>query len=592
MKRRDVLLGVGALPLAGCAPRPPVAHAGGAFRDMTPWAAEQLDRSKTTRNAVLRLPPGEHHFFPAAALRRHLYISNNDAAENAIVFPIFDRDGLEIDGGGSRLIFHGCVTPFAVIGSRGVTLRNLTIDWAVPFHVEGDVVAVDPAGHWVELRVPLQFSYRVASDGKFFFDNEGFEQEGIKNLLAFDSARRESAFQVKDEFLKARDGSYHKSYRAEETGPRRLRLTLGARFNSVPEVGQRLLMMPPERLAPAVFVAESRRVALQAVTIRHAGSMGLVAQMSEDIALTDCIVAPEPEGGRFVSTTVDATHFVNCSGAIAIRNCSFANHIDDAVNVHGIYQRILERLPDGRIRAERSEYQQRGIETVRAGDTVTLADGGTVNVYHRATVIAAEYPDERYVVLTLAPPPPERVGEGDVVNTVSRQASLSMTGCSVTRNRARGVLVSTLGPVTIRDNHFHTPGAAIRISGGVDFWYESGPTGSVLIADNVFDNCKYGIWGKSVLDIECVDAKRGVAREPYHGQARIEGNRFIALDPSLVSAYRVERLTFAGNRIERSETYPVTDRDQPPVSAEAVGELVVRDNRVRGFRFQEMAARR
>ena len=577
-----MLFGLGALPMSAVPAGVWAAPDPATVPDMTPWVAEALRGLAGQRNAVLRLPAGELHFFPARALRRHLYISNNDAGTNAIVFPLIERDGLAIEGSGSTLIFHGCTTPFAVIASRNVTLRGLTIDWATPFHVEGDVVAVDPNGCWVELDVPAQFSYRVGADGRFFFVNEGCEQEGIKNLLAFDPERRESAFKTTDEFLKGRDGGERKRCFAEAIAPRRLRLTLSRRFNSVPATGQRLLLMPPRRIAPAVFVSDSSNIALEDVVIRHAGAMGLIAQTSRDIALERCVVAPAPDSGRFVSTTVDATHFVNCSGRITIRDCSFANHIDDAVNVHGIYQRVVERLPDGQLRTERAEYQQRGIETVRTGDVITLADGASVNVYHRSRVTAAHYPDDRYALLTLDAPP-ARVRQGDVVNTVSRQAGLSMEGCTVARNRARGVLVSTLGPVTLRNNRFHTPGSAIRISGGVDLWYESGPTSDVLIAGNLFENCKYGIWGKSVIDIECVDANRGVALEPYHGNVRIEHNRFIALDPSLVSAYRVRRLRFAGNRVERSTTYPVADDGGPPVRAEVVGSLELDGNAVGGF---------
>jgi len=591
MRRRHFFGGLAALPVTGCASQIQslsVPSSSPALQNATGWIREQL--AKAGRGAVVRLNGGEYHFHADKALKRHLYISNNDPAENAIVFPVVAKDGLVIDGDGARLIFHGLVTPFALIGSRDITVRNLTIDWAVPFHVEGDILTVSSDGRTVELNIPAEFSYRVSADGKFFFRGEGFEQEGIKNLLAFDRERRESVFQVRDEFVKWRDGSYRNNCKAEDLGERRLRLTLTKPFQSRPEAGQRLLIMPPKRLAPAVFIADCARIKLENVIIRHSGCMGLIAQMSRDIALTRCTVAPDPAANRYVSTTVDATHFVNCSGMIAIDGCTFSNHIDDAVNVHGIYQRVLALQPDGKVLAERADHQQRGVETVRVGDEITLADAREVNVYHRSKVHAAEYPDDRRVLLTLDTPP-RSVREGDVVNTVSRQAGVSLTNSSVARNRARGVLISTEGAVTIRGNRFHTPGSAIRISGGVDHWYESGPTRSVLITENIFDNCKYGIWGKAVLDVECVDATDRTATKPFHGVVQIVNNKFISLGSPLVNAYRAERIAFTDNAIHRGSVYPIAESERAPIIAQAVQNIDVRDNTVTGFEFRSWVDR-
>jgi hypothetical protein len=81
--------------------------------------------------------------------------------ENAVIFLLNGRKNPVIGGNGSRLIFHGRVTPFTIIGSSDITLRDLTIDWQVPFHCEGDIDRVDPAGKWVELTILEQFSYRT-----------------------------------------------------------------------------------------------------------------------------------------------------------------------------------------------------------------------------------------------------------------------------------------------------------------------------------------------------------------------------------------------------------------------------------------------
>ena len=42
--------------------------------------------------------------------------------------------------------------------------------------------------------------------------------------------------------------------------------------------------------------------------------------------------APCPHTQRVISTTADATHFVNCKGDILIENCRFENMLDDGTN--------------------------------------------------------------------------------------------------------------------------------------------------------------------------------------------------------------------------------------------------------------------
>ncbi|WP_033919631.1 hypothetical protein [Sphingomonas sp. 37zxx] len=76
----------------------------------------------------------------------------------------------------------------------------------------------------------------------------------------------------------------------------------------------------PGRRAPAFFIEHSDRVTLSGVTIRHAGCMGVIAQMSRNIRPDRCTVAPAPESGRIISAMADATHFLNWSGTVTLSN--------------------------------------------------------------------------------------------------------------------------------------------------------------------------------------------------------------------------------------------------------------------------------
>lgn len=554
-------------------------------KDMTPVVRAELDRLAKQGGGTLSLPAGEHHFWPDSALVRDLYISNNDSGRNQIIFPIDGHERLTIDGNGSRLVFHGEVTPFVLLGARDITLRNFEIDWDVPFHCEGDVIAADPNGTWIEVHIPEPFSYRVDAEGRFFFHGEGFERPGIGNILAFDRERHETAYQAADNFFLTRDGKFVRTYKITETAPRRLRIEVPKKFRDTPRPGQRVLLQPRRRKAPAIHIADSERVRLDRVAIRHAGCMGVIAQLSRDISLDRCEVRPRPDSGRYVSTIFDATHFVNCSGTIALRGCHLSNHIDDGLNVHGIFLRILGPGTAGVIAAELADFQQRGVRVLAANDSITIADATTLEIYYRGTVKSVSYRDDRYLDLQVTPPLPRAVREGDVINNVSRNPDVVFSESSVGKNRARGLLLSTSGKVLVEKSRFHAPGSAIRISSGVDHWYESGPASEVVIRDNIFDNCRYGLWGEAVIDIVAVDGKDSTSTSPYHGRVAITGNRFITFDGLIVHAYRTAELVFTGNTIEASKAYPPFRTVTSPVEVRAVDKVEVANNVVRGFSF-------
>ncbi|WP_197054347.1 right-handed parallel beta-helix repeat-containing protein [Sphingomonas sp. 37zxx] len=539
---------------------------------------------------MLDIPPGEHHFYPDAALVRHMAVSNNDPGTNRIIFPVDDFDGLTIDGNGARLVFHGAVTPFALIGSRDITLQNMEIDWHTPFYCEGDVLATATDGTWLELQILENFSYRIDQAGQWFFVGEGFEQEGIGNILEFDTDRRETAFQALDNHFRARDGKYLRRYTVRNLGGRRVRVTAEQRFRGLPQVGNRVVIMPSTRRCPAIFVNDCARVRIENVQIRHAGCMGVIAQVSEDITIVRCEVAPRKGSARLLSTVVDATHFVNCTGTIDVRECTFANHLDDALNVHGIYVRILKATGKRALSCELSEFQQRGVRMIHVGDEVSIADGQELDVKFTGEVAAVAYTDDRYLTVTVDADLPDRVNEGDVINNLTRNAGINFVGNSVSANRARGILLSSLGNILVENCRFHTPGAALRISGGVDYWYESGPTANVTIRNNLFDNCKYGVWGVAVIDIEAVDGKKSTSRSPYHGRVSITGNRFVTFDGLLVHAYRVNHLAFTGNTVVRSNTYPEFRKVKAPIQATAVKTLDSTGNSFAGLSFAALSA--
>jgi hypothetical protein len=545
----------------------------------TPALARSIRAAAAAGQSTLLLPEGEFHFWPEGSTRKFLYLSNNDDGENDIIALLEGVKDLHIQGQNTRLIFHGKVTPFALLNCTNIRISDVVIDWDVPFHCEATVASVSQDGRQVELEFHKGFSFRV-DDGEFYFVGEGFEQKGIKNILEFVPDRRETRLNVLDNYMYARSGTPSQEYRATLVGERRVRLDMPKALRAVPVAGNVVIVMPIGRIAPAIFVEDSHRVALRGVIINHSGSMGVIGQTSSEIDIINSAVVPSH--GRLVSSCVDAVHFVNCSGTINIENSSFSHHIDDALNVHGIYVRIKSRLDQNRLAVEFVDFQQRGVRCIRAGDLASLEDRDNAAPYFSGVVDDVTYSNERDAVVTFVSELPESIQEGDVINVLTRQANVLFRNNRVEKNRARGVLVKTLGQMVIEGNYFHTPGSAIFLPGGVTHWYESGPTSFVLIRNNVFDHSKYGVWGDSVITFTCRDAGKSDSLPPYHGVVVIVDNEFRSHVDGLVSAYRVEQLVVKRNRI-LLQPYAGSGPDaRASIKIQNVGQHVLSENLVTG----------
>ncbi|MEO6843592.1 MAG: hypothetical protein ABI184_00390, partial [Ginsengibacter sp.] len=78
---------------------------------------------------------------------------------------------------------------------------------------------------------------------------------------------------------------------------------------------------------------------------------------------------------------------------------------------------------------------------------------------------------------------------------------------------------------------------------------------NVTIRNNTFDNCNYGVWGNSVIQIGSgVEKKyRNISR--YNRNINIYDNTFIIFDRHLLHAYSVQNLNFYHNKIVASHQY-------------------------------------
>lgn len=523
-------------------------------QDDTYAIRQAIDACRQQQATRLIFQQGVYDFFPDYAADEYYFISNNDAGLKRVAFLLKDVDGLVIDGRGAAFRFHGFVNPFLLDHAARVTLTNFSIDFARPFHSEAIIVGQAEDGLDVEIKEG--FPYEVHR-GTLLFTDEQAEQGpmtsvtggtfyGSSHILEYDTAKRETAYMVRDYYFRGITG-----YPAKQLAGRKVRVMVPG-LEGAP--GNTLVFGPNHRLCPGVVATDCSDITMRGVTIHHAGGMGVLAQRTHNFTVDRCRVTPSSD--RMVSTTADATHFVNCTGKLVLSDNLFENQKDDATNIHGVYVQVAKRLGDNQMIVRLRHRQQHGFDFLREGVEVEFVRGKSMATYATGEVSAVERLNRELTLVTMRDGLPDGVGIGDAVAEVRAYPEVAIRDNVIRNNRARGMLLNCRGPVVVEGNYFHTPGAAILFEGDAFHWFEQGGVRDCVIRNNTFDNCLFGVWGKAIIDV-----KAGVREDKetsrYNENIRVTDNLFRVFGSTpLLHAYCVDGLTWERNTVETTRAYP------------------------------------
>ncbi len=523
-------------------------------QDDTLAVRDAIDACRQRSALRLVFPKGEYDFFADSAVDEHFFISNNDGGLKRVIFMLRGIDGLVVDGQGSDFRFHGFVNPFILDHCRRITLTNFSIDFSRPFHSEAVILGQAEDGLDVEIKEgfpfevhqgTLLFTESHADQGPLTTVTAG-EVYGSSHILEYDTAKRETAYMARDYYFRGITG-----YPAQQLKGRKVRVKVPG-LRGAP--GNTLVFGPNHRLCPGVVVSDCADITLRGVTIHHAGGMGLLAQRTHSVTVDKCRVTPSAD--RMVSTTADATHFVNCTGKLALTNNLFENQKDDATNIHGVYVQVTEKIGDDQIVVRLRHRQQHGFDFLRPGQTVEFVRGKSMVTYAAGQVTAVDRLNRELTRITLQEGLPHELRIGDALAEVRDYPEVEIRDNVIRNNRARGMLLNCRGPVVVEGNYFHTPGAAILFEGDAFHWFEQGGVRDCVIRNNTFENCLFGVWGKAVIDV-----KAGILEEKetsrYNKNIVVSDNIFRVFGSTpLLHAYCVDGITWERNAVERTEAYP------------------------------------
>ena len=508
--------------------------------DMAGLVAQMLAEVKAEaggKAVTIRFAPGTYHFYPEGAVRKEYYISNHDQhKDRAVGIAVEEFENLTLDGCGADFLFHGRMLPMSVVGTSKCTLRNFSIDFVTPHIAQAEVIAND-AEQGITFRVAPWVNARVTEAGAFEHYGEGWAHRPGWGI-PFDPATRRILYKTGDIGTPV-----HQVQQIDE----RTFLAPVWKDGRLP-VGTIVAMRSYERPSPGVFVSHATDTRFENVKIHYAEGMGLLAQMSEDITLDSfCVCLRGDDDPRYFTTQADATHFSGCKGKIVSVNGLYEAMMDDAINVHGTYLKVVERIDDHTVKgrymhgqawgfdwgymgdevqfvrsntmelvggsakpfvtsvAEISvldassgveEYRSEGVKTIPATDAANglssklLSEANTPKLLNSPKTTGYSHGAREFVIRFADALPAEvSATEGYGIENLTWTPEVYFADNVIRNNRARGTLFSTPKRTIVEDNLFdHTSGTAILLCGDCNGWYETGACRDVLIRRNRFVN--------------------------------------------------------------------------------------------------------
>ena len=523
------------------------------------------------KSVTVRFAPGRYDFYPEGAVHREYYISNHDQhKDRAVGIAIENFDGLTLDGQGADFVFHGRMLPMSVVGTEHCTLRHFSIDFATPHIAQAEVVTNDPE-QGITFRVAPWVNARVTGDGGFEHYGEGWSHRPGWGI-AFDPVTRRILY---------RTGDIGTPVGRVRQIDERTFLAPAWKDGRLP-VGTIVAMRSYDRPSPGIFVSHATDTRIVDVKVHYAEGMGLLAQMSEDLTLDGFSVCLRGDDDpRYFTTQADATHFSGCKGKIRSVNGLYEAMMDDAINVHGTYLKVVERVDDHTLKGRYMHGQAWGFDWGYAGDEVQFVRSATMELVGGSAepfvteVAAISVLDAqgsqveglhggREFLIRFADALPAEIGagEGYGIENLTWTPEVYFAGSTIRNNRARGTLFSTPKRTVVEDNLFdHTSGTAILLCGDCNGWYETGACRDVLIRRNRFVNsltCMFQ-FTNAVISIYPEIPNLDGQEEYFHGgkknAIRIVNNEFESFDHPLLYAKSIDGLLWKGNTVRHNEDY-------------------------------------
>ena len=517
--------------------------------------------------AVLLFEEGRYDFHPGDAVKRNYYVSNHDQPQpRPVGVALEDLHDFVLDGQGAELVFHGRMMPMSLVRSENCTLKNFSIDFANP-QISQITIVESSAEKGITFKPAPWVKYRINENGDFitYGDDWSFRHQ---YAIAFEGDTRHIVYNTADLYCPIANVKEVGEVLLNAPGWKDARL----------KPGTVLALRSWERPSPGLFVTHCTDTKLHNIKMHYAEGMGLLAQMSEDIELDGFSVCLKGDNdARYFTTQADATHFSGCKGKITSVNGFYEGMMDDAINVHGTYLKVVRRVDDYTLEGRYMHSQAWGFDWGYVGDKVQFVRSATMELVEGGNEVAEITPIDAVAKeqgkgmdgaktfrIRFKKPVPDEVSEkaGYGIENLTWTPEVYFANNTIRNNRARGTLFSTPQKVVVENNLFdHTSGCAILLCGDCNGWYETGACRNVLIRNNRFINALTSQFQftNAVIsiypEIPNLDGQKLLFHGGKKAAIRIVDNVFETFDAPILYAKSIDGLLFRNNKIVKNNDF-------------------------------------
>lgn len=495
-----------------------------------------LEYCKDNKINTLEIDMGKYIFREDFCRDSVCCISNHGS--NGIKKAAFILDGMEnftIDARNSEFVMGGIISGFILKKCKNITIKNLSIDSNVKFASSGRVVETGDGYFVLKLNNPEPY---FIYEGRMFFGKQKEAHSRVTSIIECNEEEKRFRADAEDCWF---EGGYSPAF--EKIDDSTVKIT---GFIRKPYLGNTMILMSGfgARLAPAIFAENCVNISIENLTVYGCMGMGVIAQKCENITIDGMKTICRSHLG--FSASADATHFVSCRGKVCVKNSMFEGQLDDAMNVHGIYNQIIAK-GDDYIVIRYMHPETKGIDVYEPGAIIEISDKESLIPFDTVRVNSVKRINQDCTVLYIDRQT-DKIQAGNVIEDITRCPQVIFENNSVSFNRARGILLASRGKTIIRNNYFNTPGAAVLFESSGSKWYESGPTRDVVIENNIFYDCCYTEWGDTVIKI--CEREKQTDKKYYHGKITVKDNVFKKCNCELVEVHNTRDFVYENNKIE------------------------------------------
>ncbi len=459
------------------------------------------------------------------------YDENPDGERFCAIY-LNEKKNITVDGNGAVIMIHGKMTPFIFCKCQNIIMKNICFDHYRPTMSEFTVTESAPG--YAKIRINNEFIYRT--DGNILYwqgennaDGKPYWEIPYKGKGVLTNSFNPET-EIIDDMICGEGDSYHGFPDIEkltEIKKGTIKLYFRDKSRHIP-VGTVAQTRSIKRVQAGGAIDRCCNITLEKLRIMSMNCFGILAQNSRDILYNglDCT----PKEGRTVVSDADFFHFSGCSGEVKILNCKAKGAHDDIINIHGTHLKIINiDRENNTVLVRYSHPESWGFEAYKADDKIEYVCGNTLLPYGEATVISAEKISPTDVLIKVDILPDREPSQNDVIENVSRTASLTVENNTFECIPSRAILCTTRKDVVIRNNTLRNMGAAaLCVADDANFWFESGRSGNIYFENNTVINCaaRYSSCGDDVIRYEPVVMDKSSVT-PVHKRLIVKNNNFI-----------------------------------------------------------------